>query len=105
MITLLNTSIVTADGTYEMKSISLTEALALIEDQEINSAVGHQATADILTELLGVDVPMNRQFYQQNAGDVALVFKLSGRPEEGKILTKDEIEETGYTFKKLTRLA
>ena len=62
------------------------------------SAIGHETTAQILTELLGFEIPVNRIEYRQEPGDIALVFKLRGRPSEGKILTRDEIEAMGYDF-------
>ena len=34
----------------------------------------------------------------------ALVFKLLGRPEEGKLLTLSEIEEIGYKFQMLIKI-
>ena len=103
-IAILNTSILTEDGLFKMESISLEDAKKLIEGKNIDSAVGHQSTADILTTLLGTQVPMNRQLFKQEVGQIALVFKLNGRPEEGKILTKEDIKKIGFSFKKLTRL-
>lgn len=61
-------------------------------------------TAEIMTTLLGVEIPVNRQMFRQQPGQQALVFKLNGRPEEGKILTADEIQEIGYRFQLLVRL-
>jgi rRNA maturation protein Rpf1 len=104
MITILNTSILTAEGLYEMSSISLDEAKVLVADG-FESAVGHQSTSEIISELLGVSVPMNRVMYQQAPGDAALVFKLAGRPPEGTILSREEIEATGYSFYLLVRKA
>jgi hypothetical protein len=69
------------------------------------SAIGHQATAEILTELLGVAVPVNRINYVQGVGDVAIVFKLRGRAPEGVILSRSEVEQMGYDFGLLTRVA
>ncbi len=51
-----------------------------------------------MTTLLGVPVPVNRQAYSSQVGDTALVFKLKGRPPEGKILTLEEMSEIGYEF-------
>lgn len=104
MVTILNTSILTNYGTYSYEPLSLYEAQQLIENNSFQSAIGHQATADILTSLLGVTVPMNRIQYSQQTGDTALVFKLKGRAEEGKILTIAEIEAMGYEFALLKRL-
>ena len=46
---------------------------------------------------------MNRVMYKQDSGDQALIFKLNGRPEEGKILSVEEIKEIGYEFGLLTK--
>ena len=102
MITILNTSILTTYGSYFYEPITLTQAKKLIE-QGFKSAVGHQSTCDILTSLLEVNVPMNRVMYKQDSGDQALIFKLKGRPEEGKILSIEEIKEIGYEFGLLTK--
>ena len=102
-LTILNTSILTTVGTYELQDITLQEAQQLVKDNNILSAIGHQSTADILTTLLGTTIPMNRIMFEQQEGQKALVFKLLGRPEEGKILTQQEIEQIGYKFQLLIR--
>lgn len=104
-IAILNTSVLTADGQFELATITAEQARALIAGQETLSAVGHDSTAQILTELLGVEVPVNRINFSQEVGQVALVFKLMGRPPEGQILSATDIEEIGYDFKVLTRLS
>jgi hypothetical protein len=58
-----------------------------------------------MSELLGVGVPVNRQQFAQEVEQLALVFKLNGRPPEGAVLTRQEIEEIGYSWKLLTRTA
>lgn len=100
---ILNTSILTTAGNYELKNISLEEARNLALENELDSAVGHVSAAEIMTTLLGVEIQVNRKFFVQQPGQQALVFKLNGRPEEGKILTTAEIEEIGYKFQLLTR--
>ena len=105
MITILNTSILTTTGTFRLDDITLGEAKNLVHNNEILSAVGHKSTADILTTLLKKEIPANRIEYVQNTNEKALVFKLNGRPEEGKILTADEIQEIGYKFQLLTKLS
>ena len=100
-IAILNTTILTTDGDFTLKTISLDQAKELIQNREILSAVGHESTAQILTELLEVDVPLNRIQFKQQSGQKALCFKLNGRPQEGTILTAEEIEKIGYEFKLL----
>ena len=102
-LAILNTSILTTTGTFELQDITLEQAQQLVQDNEILSAVGHQSTADILTTLLGTEIPMNIIMFEQQQGQKALVFKLNGRPEEGKILTVEEIEQIGYKFQLLIR--
>jgi hypothetical protein len=105
-LAILNTSIITNDeGEYSIKLISLEKARQLVQENETLSAVGHQSTADILTKLLGIPVLMNRIMFQQEVGQAAIVFKLNGRPEEGKILSREEIEKIGYKFQLLVRTA
>ena len=101
---ILNTSILTAPGKYDLKDISLEDAKDLVADNDLDSAVGHVSTAQVMTTLLGVDIPVNRQMFVQEAGQKALVFKLNGRPEEGKILSAEEIEQIGYKFQLLERI-
>ena len=102
-LAILNTSILTTTGTFELQDITLQEAQKLVKDNEILSAVGHQSTADILTTLLDTEIPMNRIQFAQETGQKALVFKLNGRPEEGKILTAEEIHQIGFKFQLLIR--
>lgn len=101
---LLNTTIATNDGEYRLQTISLDEALALVKESNgLDSAIGHAATAEVLSRLLGIDVPVNRQEFAQQAGQKALAFKLKGRIPEGRILSMEEIESLGYVLKVLER--
>jgi hypothetical protein len=113
-VAVLNTSIITAYGSFEYNAISLSDAKHIaFEAMEptigtgdgILSAVGHQSTADILTELLETDIPVNRIQFAQEVGQEAIVFKLKGRAPEGVILSREEIESIGYEFGLLTRTA
>lgn len=109
-LTLLNTSILTAYGTYRYEPLSLEQAKALLRDYQrngwpIQSAIGHQSTAELLSDLLEFHVPANRSEFKQAVNDVAMVFKLCRRISEGSILTREEIERTGYEFGLLTRLS
>lgn len=103
-VLVFNTSILTQSGLYRLIDISLDEAKKLATANELDSAVGHAATAEIMTTLLNTEIPVNRQFAQQKVGQLALVFKLNGRPEEGKILSAEEIEAIGFKFQLLERI-
>jgi hypothetical protein len=109
-LTLLNTSILTSFGTYIYEPLTLEEARALVsefqrEEKTIQSAIGHQATAELLSGLLDYTVAINRMEFKQTVETAALVFKLKERPPEGKILSREELEEIGYEFGLLTRRA
>lgn len=99
-IVLLNTSILTTHGASVYCPLTLQQAQWLVNQPSatVTSAIGHDATAQILSELLERDVPVNRVQYKQQIGDVAIVFKLNGRPPEGKILTVEECHAIGFTF-------
>lgn len=104
-LAILNTSIVTTDGSYTLESIIPETAIHLASIAELDSAVGHESTAQILSTILGVEVPVNRQLFAQSVGQQALIFKLNGRPEPGRELSRKELEEIGFGFKLLTRTA
>lgn len=104
---LLNTSILTTPGEYVLEDISLEQAQKLVHlyENELDSAIGHKATADVMSELLGVAIIAERKTFVQQAGQQALVFKLENkdRLKEGKVLNKAEIEELGCSFQLLIR--
>jgi hypothetical protein len=78
---------------------SLKEAKYIVNNpnNKIISAIGHTATAEIMTAFLGIDVPLNRiQYKLQKQSDTFLVFRLNERIEEGRVLSGEEIEKIGY---------
>lgn len=111
-LAILNTSILTNYGAYEYKALSLPDAQHLIynaiephgPDDGILSAVGHESTAAILTDLLETPIAMNRIQFAQELYQSAIVFKLKGRAPEGVILSREQIEAIGYEFGLLTRV-
>jgi uncharacterized protein ORF117 len=98
---LLNTSIITTTGTYKMVDLTLAQA----NKDNLLSAIGHNATADVLTKLLGIDVPANRIVFSQDIGQQAIVLKMKGRlPDDVKDLTIDDMHQIGFDLFLLTRL-
>lgn len=102
---LLNTSILTDYGIFGYVPLSLEDAIDIASRENVESAIGHEATAQILAEVLGIPVAVNRTNTKQAPGDQAIVFKLRGRPLEGKILTREQVDEIGYDFGLLTRIS
>ncbi len=108
-LAILNTSILTAYGSYAYEPLDLEEAFFYVKEREVwgeklLSAIGHESTAKILSTLLGIEVPVSRIVFCQEKGQKAIVFKLRGHPPEGKILSAEEVEAIGYDFGLLTRL-
>jgi hypothetical protein len=103
-VALLNTSILTTFGEYSYRPITLENARTLVKTQGYESFIGHEATAHVLSIILGVKVEVNRGEYMQQGGMVALVFKLNARMTELRELSIDEINQIGYTLGVLTKV-
>jgi hypothetical protein len=98
-IALLNTSIITADGSFTYRTISLVAAREIVGNgANAVSHIGHESTAAIMTELLGFPIAMSRVPFSHARWQIALVFKLNGRPPEGRILSREEIDSIGYAW-------
>ena len=95
MIYVLNSAILTSHGKYYFFPLSTAGARRRLEKGFV-SAVGHEATAEVLSRLLGVKVPVNRARIQMQPGDEAVVFRLHERLPEGKVLSAEELEQHGY---------
>ncbi|AOY78202.1 hypothetical protein BJL90_02245 [Clostridium formicaceticum] len=104
-IALFNGTVATTNGLYKISDISTNEAKALIREHGHISAIGHEATAEVMSEILEAKIEMNRIQFQQEVGQKAIVLKLNVRPAEGVILSRQEIEAIGYCFKLMERLA
>jgi hypothetical protein len=59
----------------------------------IISAIGHEGTAKVLSELIGFDIKANRINVMLDHKTALIVFQILERLPEGKILTKEEIEQ------------
>lgn len=104
-IALLNTAVLTSPGVYEYtEEIPLDKVKWILLHSVYESFIGHKSTAEVITELTGIPVEANRGNFVQEKGQTAIVFKLNERVPEGKILTKEEIEKIGYSFRILRKL-
>ena len=103
-IALFNGTVCTTNGIYSVKDIDIETAKALIVKNGFVSAIGHDATAEIMSNILEQDIPMNRIQFHQKVGQKAVVFKLNERPPEGQILTREEVERVGFSLKIMERI-
>lgn len=100
---LLNAPILTSFGGFMYSSITLEEAKRLIKETGFTSAIGHESTAKFISEILGVPIPMNRISIHMNNNDMAIVFKLTDRLPEGRVLTLEEMKNIHYEINLLVR--
>ncbi len=103
-VALFNGTVVTTNGLYFIDDIEIETAKKHINNNGFISAIGHAATAEIMSEILGYNIPMNRINFHQQVGQVAIVFKLNERPNEGTILNIEEVKNIGYNLKIMRRL-
>ncbi|MGB5823611.1 MAG: YddF family protein, partial [Proteocatella sp.] len=93
-----------SNGLYRISDIDVNTAKSYIAKHGFESAIGHGATAEIMSDLLELDIPMNRIQFCQEIGQIVIVFKLNERPPEGEVLNREELEQTGYCLKIMERL-
>jgi hypothetical protein len=86
---ILNSAVITSPGEYRYRLINAGEARKWAEGGFV-STVGYEQTADALTQLLGVPVPVDRRTITMQAGDEALVFRLVFPPGTPRIDPKDK---------------
>lgn len=73
---LLNSAVITAEGTYEYKHIMPAEAITWLHEKGWESTIGYPETAMALAKIASVNIPINRKVITMQVGDEALVFRL-----------------------------
>lgn len=102
---MLNAPVLTTFGKFEFVPLSIEEARQIVRRSErVESAVGHAATAEVMSKTLDFEVKPNRTEFFQTVEDKALIFKLKKRAPEGQILNAEEIEKIGYEFGLLSKI-
>lgn len=82
----------------EFEGITCKEAGEILMETGFESAVGHKATAKILSEKFKFFVPCDRKQVQLNRDDSAIVVSIAMRLPEGKILSLPELRECPLSF-------
>jgi c-di-GMP-related signal transduction protein len=88
-------------GKYLIKAreLSVKEASEMLKKEPFMSAVGHEATAKALSNIFGVEVPLNRIQITLQPGDKLISIILKKRLPEGTVLkTVEELEQIGYSI-------
>ena len=79
------------------KEVTLSKVKELLSTSFI-SAVGHSATADFISAITGIEVPINRVAITLRDGDELLVLQLLARLPEGVVLSKEEVEKVPHKW-------
>jgi len=79
---LLNSAVITAEGVYEYRLVSPTEAAEWIRAGGWESRIGYPQTADHIEQLTGVRPQLSREASPMGVGDEALVVRLKYRVTE-----------------------
>lgn len=101
---LLNSAVLTAFGEYVYSPVSLDAARVELECG-YTSAIGHAGSAEFCSQLLEMDVSLNRITIEMKVGDRALVIRIKGRLPEGRSLSAAESQELPVEIGLLERVA
>ncbi len=69
------------------------EVKEILARSPFKSIIGHEGNAQLLSSLLGVEIPVNRETFKLTSEDTLIVGMPSGgRLPEGKVLSREELE-------------
>ncbi|WP_353572611.1 DUF1874 domain-containing protein [Candidatus Albibeggiatoa sp. nov. BB20] len=94
---LLNSPVLTAYGQWQFLPVSLMDARKLVETDFI-SAIGHESTAQLLSQLLEKEIICQRISITMQPQDRALIFRIKKRLPDTRELTQAEISQLSYEF-------
>lgn len=92
LLNAISPSMFSTPSLVEIYNINIVDAKKELA-KGFHSAVGHQPTADFLSELLEIKIPFNREEIRLKDGDIAIIASLSFRLPEGYIVNEKELTE------------
>lgn len=101
---LLNSAMIPNPGRYDYNVISQDEAVAWLQAGAFESFCGYPDNAAYLTQISGVNVPVNRGECSMYSGDEALVMRLKYRVTNPAI-KGTPVNPADYEFGLLRRIA
>jgi hypothetical protein len=90
MIYVLNAPVITNFGDYRFTSIGPEEAKSILSAGFI-SAIGHESTARVMSDIIGVEIPHNRITIRMESGDKAVALWLLNRPGEAEVYSREDL--------------
>jgi len=101
---IINTPVLTDYGLWEFSGpLSIREVRTRLEPGFV-SAIGHEASANILSRILNIPIPVNRIQIKMQPKDEALILRLLKRLPEGKVLDESELMALDFELGLLKRL-
>jgi hypothetical protein len=93
---IINAPILTEYGIWEFSGpLSIDEARTILAGNFV-SAIGHEASAKLLSQILNMPIPVNRIQIKMQPGDAALILRLLQRLPEGKVLNESELKALDF---------
>jgi hypothetical protein len=87
------------ETTLRVRKVSLEEVKKMLTTNQFESAIGHEATANFLTSVLGIPVKAERKQVTFQPDTLYVVFQIvAGRLPEGRVLTEEELRAVNYRF-------
>lgn len=82
-VKLMNSKMMPAEGIYELKRIEADEFTDLVRksNSDLESYIGYQQTAELISRMSGIKIPVNRSATPIADGDVMLIAALNYRPD------------------------
>ena len=81
----------------EFKKVDI-ETVRRVLENGFESAIGHEATARCLSQMLGLEVKMNRKEVKVDENTVLVVAQVKQRLPEGRVLSEEELRNVQVEF-------
>ncbi|EHC6210347.1 TPA: DUF1874 domain-containing protein [Listeria monocytogenes] len=103
-LAVLGSTLLPNSGHFNMKEISLEQAIELLNENDYVSFVGHSSTAQYLSRLTGKKIIARRKRCVLDVGQKALCFKLVRRLSNNEFVTFRALQEKEYQLFLMERL-
>lgn len=85
-----------------VRRVSQETARRRLTDAGFVSAVGHEGTAQVLSQRLGMDIPAQRISITLREGQSVIVAQIAGRLPEGTVLSAEQVAGLSVAYYEVT---